>query len=181
MESDIKLNGNQLDLEADKIVSKSKWFVAEAWDIQLDHPERRKSSEPTNRRALVHNIEDGLSINYRGDYPAGVTIDGEVKCSDILESRRIVATHRLGVSDDASLYVGGNAKFKKSPQVPDLFLTDLDTSGTNISIGGNAGIGGIGNINLPNLIGVSLVKTIKDLQNKIEELENRLKALENQR
>lgn len=49
----------------------------EAWDLCVDSKDRRKNETP-HRRALVHNFNDGLTINYANDYPAGVTISGEV-------------------------------------------------------------------------------------------------------
>lgn len=47
-------------------------------DIQLDWPDRRKVAGG-QRRALVHDFGDGLTLNWNSDYPGGVTINGEVK------------------------------------------------------------------------------------------------------
>lgn len=47
-------------------------------DVVLDNASRRKSSTPW-RRALVHDFDDGLTINWAHDYPGGVTINGPVK------------------------------------------------------------------------------------------------------
>jgi hypothetical protein len=58
--------------------------VAEAWDLCLDSKDRRKSSTQF-RRALVHDFSDGLTVNYAGDYPGGVTIQGFVTIPDHLE------------------------------------------------------------------------------------------------
>jgi hypothetical protein len=44
-------------------------------DFMLDSAERRKGGGP-HRRALVHNQNDGLTVNFNGDYPGGVTIAG---------------------------------------------------------------------------------------------------------
>ncbi|MCU0567577.1 MAG: hypothetical protein MUF49_13385 [Oculatellaceae cyanobacterium Prado106] len=68
MNTDIKLFENQQ-------------VKIEAWDFLLDAADRRKPNE-TNihysdyRRALVHNVGDKLTINYAGDYPGGVDIQG---------------------------------------------------------------------------------------------------------
>lgn len=45
----------------------------EAWDLCVDSKDRRKSDTP-HRRALVHDLRDGLTVNYAEDYPNGVTI-----------------------------------------------------------------------------------------------------------
>lgn len=47
-------------------------------DVVLDYAPRRKNSTPW-RRALVHDYDDGLTINWANDYPGGVTINGPVK------------------------------------------------------------------------------------------------------
>src|SRR6266446_1921162 len=44
-------------------------------DFMLDSPARHTGSTPF-RRALVHTSGDGLAMNFGGDYPGGVTIDG---------------------------------------------------------------------------------------------------------
>jgi hypothetical protein len=47
-------------------------------DLHLDHAARR-SANGGYRRALVHDQQDGLTLNWARDYPGGVTINGEVK------------------------------------------------------------------------------------------------------
>ena len=77
MESDIKLlkrgtvqiEGNELHLKAH--------------DIKLDNISRRKRGSSGHRRAMVHNNTDGLTINFNGDYPGGVTMKGNMKCDKI--------------------------------------------------------------------------------------------------
>ena len=46
----------------------------EAWDLCVDSKDRRKNTTP-ERRALVHDFDDGLTINYSYDYPGGVKIN----------------------------------------------------------------------------------------------------------
>ena len=46
---------------------------AETSDVMIDNPARR-SGQGGWRRALVHDFQDGLSVNFAGDYPGGVTI-----------------------------------------------------------------------------------------------------------
>ena len=62
-DSDIKLLQGQVKVEAP--------------DLCVDSIARRKNSTQ-HRRALVHDFNDGLTINYANDYPAGVTISGAV-------------------------------------------------------------------------------------------------------
>lgn len=62
--SDIKLRPGQV--------------VVDAWDLVVDSPDRRSNTTP-QRRALVHDYDDGLTINWAEDYPGGVTIQGELK------------------------------------------------------------------------------------------------------
>jgi hypothetical protein len=58
---------------------------AEAWDLCVDSKDRRKNETP-HRRALVHDFDDGLTVNWGNDYPGGVT----------LKSVRTVEGHDLG-------------------------------------------------------------------------------------
>lgn len=55
----------------------------EAWDLCVDSKDRRKNNTP-HRRALVHDFDDGLTINWGRDYPGGVTIQGSVTITDTL-------------------------------------------------------------------------------------------------
>jgi hypothetical protein len=68
MESDIKLDGHVV--------------IIEATDVILDAPERRTSPDGL-RRALVHGQNDQLVLNYNGDYPAGVSINGPIHVSGL--------------------------------------------------------------------------------------------------
>src|SRR5689334_10503429 len=49
-----------------------------AADLMVDSPSRRLPGGGPLRRALVHNQQDGLTINYNGDYRAGVTVHGKL-------------------------------------------------------------------------------------------------------
>jgi hypothetical protein len=71
MPTDIMLDDGQ------NIVSVlTEFFKVNGVDLILDSPSRRRSPTGT-RRALVHDQNDGLTINFNGDYPGGVTIDGQ--------------------------------------------------------------------------------------------------------
>lgn len=73
MQSDIKLDETSAVVEGTALVSKT-------WDIMLDAPDRRQRAEGV-RRALVHDFNDGLTLNFAEDYPGGVTISGKTHLS----------------------------------------------------------------------------------------------------
>ena len=52
----------------------------QASDFMLDAADRRHGGGP-NRRAMVHDQGDGLTLNFAGDYPGGVTISGPLHTS----------------------------------------------------------------------------------------------------
>ena len=51
-------------------------LMLEMQDVYLDHPSRR-IRPGGSRRALVHGHNDNLVLNYNGDYPGGVLIQGD--------------------------------------------------------------------------------------------------------
>lgn len=63
------------DGDIDRIRLQAGAVKMESADLILDHPSRRKTRKGM-RRALVHDQNDGLTINFNGDYPGGVTIVG---------------------------------------------------------------------------------------------------------
>jgi hypothetical protein len=81
MVTDIKLDqgdGNWVTVEGTVLKTT-------AADLMLDSPQRRLPGGSPHRRALVHNTQDGLTINFNGDYRGGVTVVGNlVVTSDIL-------------------------------------------------------------------------------------------------
>lgn len=73
MTTDVRLDqvdGSFLELEA-RVVK------AIASDFMLDEPSRRRGGG-SHRRAMVHNQNDGLTLNFNGDYPGGVTVIGDL-------------------------------------------------------------------------------------------------------
>jgi hypothetical protein len=74
MTTDIKLDqqgGNWLVLEGSVLKTTAS-------DLILDAPGRRRGGPSPHRRALVHDFQDGLTINFGGDYPGGVTVTGNL-------------------------------------------------------------------------------------------------------
>ena len=66
--SDIKFDGEFVIIEGN-------WTRAATLDLMLDAPSRRTNTSGF-RRALVHDVGDGLTMNYANDYPSGVAING---------------------------------------------------------------------------------------------------------
>lgn len=48
----------------------------EATDLILDSPGRHTGGTGPNRRASIHDQNDGLTVNFNGDYPGGVAVNG---------------------------------------------------------------------------------------------------------
>lgn len=91
MPSDIILFDEALTLQGEVSVGTLKGaagsaLIVKATDLILQHDEfRRPGSDPQiPRRALVHSSNDGLTVNYKGSYPGGVKIDGQVRVSKLL-------------------------------------------------------------------------------------------------
>jgi hypothetical protein len=72
MATDVKLDAGP---RGDTVVLDGGVVQANAFDFVLDSPSRHKGP-PGLRRALVHDFNDGLTVNWAGDYPGGVTING---------------------------------------------------------------------------------------------------------
>jgi hypothetical protein len=87
MASDVKLQGEQVRVEA--------------WDLVLDASDRRKTPGG-DRRALVHDHGDALTLNWAHDYPGGVQLQG-VRL--ITKDPHFI----MGVTVDGGLHVRGGA------------------------------------------------------------------------
>jgi hypothetical protein len=71
MTTDVRLD----EVDGTFVVVQGRVLKVQATDLMLDSPERHSGAGP-NRRALVHDQSDGLTINFNGDYPGGVAING---------------------------------------------------------------------------------------------------------
>ena len=81
MPTDIKLDQNG-----------GNWVVVEggalkitASDLMLDSPARRQPGGSQHRRALVHDANDSLTINFAGDYRGGTAVHGNLAVSGDLK------------------------------------------------------------------------------------------------
>lgn len=70
MSSDILLNDGE---NKDWVTIDGAVLAHRGSDLMVDSAARRKSTDGF-RRALVHTYDDGLALNFNGDYPGGVTI-----------------------------------------------------------------------------------------------------------
>jgi hypothetical protein len=77
MPTDIKLDQQG----GDWLVFAAGVLKTTASDLILDSPGRRRGGPSPHRRALVHDAQDGLTINFAGDYPGGVTVTGNLVVS----------------------------------------------------------------------------------------------------
>jgi hypothetical protein len=65
-----------------------------ATDLLIDAPARRGNRPGSFRRALVHDQDDRLAINYGGDYTGGVTVAGKL----VVTGEISVGGHAVGQS-----------------------------------------------------------------------------------
>lgn len=70
MATDVRLD----QVDGTFVVVQGRVLEVEASDFMLDSPDRHKGAG--NRRALVHDQSDGVTVNFNGDYPGGVAING---------------------------------------------------------------------------------------------------------
>lgn len=73
--SDIRLDDGPEDQVDGWVTVETHVLNVHGSTLILDEPGRRKKNAGY-RRALVHNENDGITINYDDDYPDGVTILG---------------------------------------------------------------------------------------------------------
>jgi hypothetical protein len=96
-----------------------QWVVVEAnalkvaaTDLLLDSPERRGNRPGGFRRALVHDQNDGLTINFNRDYTGGVTIENAL----------------------VRLKVNQGPKLPKEGSIGELYLMETHTGVDNVEI-----------------------------------------------
>ena len=143
-ETDIKLEPVQVKMEC--------------YDLCLDcmDPERKKTDPAGMRRALVHDFDDGLTMNWAKDYPGGVTIN---------TLKTIDAKPKMLTSPSAiHLTIYGNTKIADNLKVDN----DVTIDGS-LKLKGKFPPGGFAPAGWT---------PYYDLKDKIHELEARIAALE---
>lgn len=143
------------------------------YDVLIDSPERR-SNPAGQRRALVHDFADGLTINWDSDYPGGVTINGEVKLDTLSGDQLLVAHHTLKLDHPARRSTAsGQRRALAHDQKDGLTINAGDDYPGGVTIDGT--------VNIPGALFVhklDVYDEFKRLRKKIDELEARIKALE---
>jgi hypothetical protein len=78
MTIDVLLEPNSVTLLADGASGAgAERVIAQTADLEVNLPSRRAPNAPTTmRRAVVHDWGDRLTLNWGGDYPGGVRIEG---------------------------------------------------------------------------------------------------------
>jgi hypothetical protein len=157
MATDVRLDagdGTFLELEAHvvKVVGS---------DFMLDSAERRKDGGPQFRRALVHDQNDGLTINFNNDYEGGVTINGAIIFRDGERMRGGITingpiTIDGGIAMSRNLNLTGDIQFQ---------IQHFNEIGDLLSVP-------------PPTETVSLAEVIKSLRGDILALQNRIATLE---
>lgn len=145
MATDITLddgNGNQISLRADVV-------KVGASDLVLDSTSRRVGPQQGLRRALVHDQGDGLTVNFNGDYPGGITLNHVA-----------VITPKPTTAATPKLVVKGGIEFE---------MEEVHISGRPIPRGGTGPITRVV-VDLQTVI-ENLNRTISDLQARVATLE----------
>lgn len=149
MTTDVRLDqgdGSFLELDARVVKAISS-------DFMLDHPDRRNGGGP-HRRALVHDQNDGLTINFANDYHGGVTLTAvrEISPHQIPEDGTFIH-----VDPTPILVVRGGLTFEVHSKSP-------------LTVGGDGG--GL------KVTTMSLIDELTKLQNQISALQAKVTALE---
>lgn len=143
-------------------------------DLQLDRSERRKNATP-NRRALVHNFNDGLTLNWANDYPGGVTINGEVHLESglggVTVNGKLKATHLQ--AGNVHIHEGASPDSGPSPLLPKIHSHALKVYSDTIiaeTITGTAAS--------PVTTTLDLVAELRALREEVDILKTKVAALE---
>lgn len=176
-ETDIRLDHVRAYVEAKDIVlvDRERMKKPPADDDKLD-------KEPNLRRALVHNPDDGLTINWHGDYPGDVRVDSNFTVDPNLFVKNVatatsVVTKRLVLTvpdeDDRPAKLVGFQHDLTPPK-----HTHAPAPGT--PLGGTVGLSGIFDA-LNTLVDKTQVDVLGELRMihiALNEIVERLKALE---
>lgn len=141
MAGDISFDGDWVNVDG-------KWTRIRTLDLMLDAQSRR-INQTGHRRALVHDHNDRLTINYANDYPNGVRINGQVSTQ--------------------TLYVDDQGRFANGIVTPKITLGQPAAPVVVTPGGPPPGSGEWG---------LDVGAAIKKLQDEVTKLEERVAALE---
>jgi hypothetical protein len=139
------------------IVLEGRVVKAAGSDFMLDSPERRIGPSPF-RRALVHDQDDSLTVNFANDYKGGVTLNAVREISP-----RQIPKDKFSIRLDPTpiLVVHGGIQFEVHSE--------------SLLSAGDVLTGGGGGIKVTTL---SLIGELTKLQNQISALQTKVAALE---
>ena len=160
------------------VITDGSSLTVEAPDIKLDNSSRR-SATGGHRRALVHDFNDGLTLNWAEDYPDGVTIRGEVKTPQGLVASRIEGTHLRLTHHD--LHLNNPARRTGNGDRRALVHDFQDGLTINWANDYPGGVTVRGRVKCPQGLEIGsmdVADVIQQLQNTITQLENRITVLE---
>jgi hypothetical protein len=148
-------------------------------DVHLDNSARRKSTSGF-RRAVVHDFNDGLTLNWAEDYPGGVTIRGELKLPQGAQTGKLTGSHlRLG---HHTLHLDHAARRSSAAGTRRALVHDTQ-DGLTVNFGQDypGGVTIRGDVKVPGTLLVKnkdLLALISDLQQEVQQLKQRVEALE---
>ena len=148
-------------------------------DLHLDN-ESRRSTDSGHRRALVHDFQDGLTINWAQDYPGGVTIRGKVNVPNELHVTHLKGNHLRSSHHDLHL---DNPGRRSSTDGLRRALVHNFSDGLTINWAEDypGGVTIRGDVNIPQtltLAGENVADLLAAMSAKISELETRVADLE---
>ncbi len=176
--SDIKFVGEDVRIEGDVL-------EVTCFDIALDNAGRRGSAAG-RRRALVHDFQDGLTLNWDDDYPGGVTINGNVKMPNgstvgLLQGTTLRCTHHTLFLDHAARRTPSPAPIVRKTQRRALVHDTGDGLTVNFASDYPGGVTIRGIVRTPDTLLVrnqDVLQLVVDLQARVDVLEARVQALE---
>ncbi|WP_010246698.1 hypothetical protein [Acetivibrio cellulolyticus] len=172
------LEGNPSATEhADSITVKARVLNCKGTDIILDCIERHPLDNngkriEGQRRALVHDTDDNLTLNYLNDYTGGVKINGEVSfpSGKLKLGENVIKVTSNGASIDIAENVNvsnGKLEIRRGTSESITFAgNEIIVKRTESNYAG------------PYEARFELVKTVRDLQNTVMKLQNKVTQLE---
>ncbi len=113
-----------IQLLSDQVKIEGRQVVVNALDLCVDSSARRSEHNTPDRRALVHDDGDALTVNYAYDYPGGVTINGLKTIN-----AKPHAPHVMSSPSAVHLMIAGNTKIGGNLHVDGTFATDVTFAG----------------------------------------------------
>lgn len=174
---------------ADIIITDGNEVIVEAFslkqegaDFKLDLQSRRRNNTPL-RRALVHDFQDGLTINWANDYPGGITLNGGADGIDLngtVSVDRVTGTHLRMNHHDVHLD-NASRRVNNTGSRRALVHDFQDGLTLNWATDYPGGVTIRGAVKCPESLivnGSNIMTLINSMQAKINQLETRIEALE---